>query len=105
MTLSLEPPPTNQSGHGALDDCGHALHRRALRRRRSNDPCRQCPWGAYPLCAHNLPALRRLREASGPDPFLDSVLSELEPLAPYPPKLDAAPPVARPGQVVFGRFP
>jgi hypothetical protein len=77
----------------------------ALRRRRSNDPCRQCPWGAFPLCAHNLPALWRLREASGPDPFLDSVLSELEPLAPYPPRLDAVPPVARPGQVVFGRFP
>lgn len=76
----------------------------ALRRRRSNDPCRQCPWGSFPLCAHNLPALRRLREMSSPDPFLDGVLAELEPLAPYAPRLGAAPPVTRPGRVAFERL-
>lgn len=72
-----------------------------LRARKLDDPCRNCPWGAFPVCAHNLPALRRIREEQGPDPFVDSLLTELEPLAPYPPRLGEAPPVPRPGQFQF----
>ncbi len=56
-----------------------------LRRRRSDDPCRGCPWGAFPLCAHNLEALRALRARGGADPgFLDAMIADLEPLAATP---------------------
>lgn len=76
-----------------------------LRSRRLDDPCKGCPWGAFPVCAHNLPALRRIREAQGPDPFVDSLIAELEPLAPYPPRLGQTPPVPRPGQFQFHAAP
>ncbi len=76
-----------------------------LRARRLDDPCRGCPWGAFPVCAHNLPALRRIREQGGPDPFVDALLAELEPLAPYPPRLGQTPPVPRPGQFQFHAGP
>lgn len=73
----------------------------AQRKRRLNDPCIGCPWGAFPLCVHNLPAMRRVRQTTGPDPFLDNLIAELEPLEPYPPKMGEAPPVARPGNFDF----
>ncbi|TKD07310.1 hypothetical protein [Polyangium fumosum] len=72
-----------------------------LRAKRLDDPCKSCPWGTFPVCAHNLPALRRIREQQGPDPFVDSLLAELEPLAPYPPRLGETPPVQRQGQFQF----
>jgi hypothetical protein len=75
-----------------------ALKQRA---RRLDDPCRGCPWGTFPICAHNLPALRQIRQERGPDPFIDALLTELEPLAPYPPRLGFVPPVTRPGQFNF----
>lgn len=71
------------------------------RRKRSNDPCRGCPWGAFPLCAHKLPELRRIREERGPDPFIDNLIEELTPLEPYPPKMGMVPPVERRGQFEF----
>jgi len=71
------------------------------RRKKLNDPCVNCPWGTFPLCAHNLPALRRIREERGPDPFIDSLISELSPLEPYPPRLGFVPPVQRAGQFEF----
>jgi hypothetical protein len=73
----------------------------AQRAKRLNDPCRGCPWGTFPLCAHNLPKLRRIRDENGPDPFIDHLIAELEPLEPYPPRLGFVPPVARPGQFDF----
>ncbi|EYF04878.1 Hypothetical protein CAP_3904 [Chondromyces apiculatus DSM 436] len=76
-----------------------------LRQRHAKDPCLQCPWGSYPLCAYNLPAIQRMRDARGPDPLLDGLIAELSPLAPYPPRFGAAPPVRRPGQVAFATVP
>lgn len=73
----------------------------AQRKKRLNDPCIGCPWGAFPLCVHNLPQMRRIRETTGPDPFLDNLIAELEPLEPYPPKMGEAPPIARPGNFDF----
>jgi hypothetical protein len=71
------------------------------RRKRLNDPCTNCPWGTFPLCAHNLPALRRIREERGADPFIDSLIAELSPLEAFPPRLGFVPPVQRAGQFEF----
>lgn len=71
------------------------------RKKRLNDPCIGCPWGAFPLCAHNLPKMRQIRATNGPDPFLDHLIAELEPLEPYPPKMGMSPPVEKPGRFAF----
>ncbi len=59
-----------------------------LRERKTPDPCSGCPWGSFPLCAHNLPHLRRLHTDSA-DPaqqaFIGALLADLEPLAAVPP--------------------
>jgi hypothetical protein len=63
-----------------------------LRLRRIDNPCAGCPFGVYPLCAHNLPALRALAARSQGDPFLDSLVAQLEPLAQTPIRPGAVPP-------------
>ena len=71
-----------------------------------DNPCAGCPWGAFPLCAHNLPDLRRIYE-QGADPglaaFLSTLIADLEPLAATPPAWGREPPApARPRNVGFG---
>jgi hypothetical protein len=62
-----------------------------LRLRRIDNPCAGCPFGAYPLCAHNLPALRALRDRGPADAFLDILVAQLEPLARTPIRPGAVP--------------
>jgi len=74
----------------------YGLYRAAteLRSRRSEDPCVGCPWGSFPLCAHNLPHLRQLRDETddpGQRAFLSSLVTDLEPLAAIPPNFDRFP--------------
>ncbi|MBI4957125.1 MAG: hypothetical protein HY908_34240 [Myxococcales bacterium] len=75
------------------------------RQKNLNNPCKGCPWGAFPLCAHNLPKLRQLR-ATETDPgnavFFDVLISQLEPLAVVPPQNGVVPPTPEfPGGVEF----
>jgi hypothetical protein len=62
-----------------------------LRLRKIDNPCAGCPFGAYPLCAHNLPALRALRDRGSGDAFLDLLVAQLEPLARTPIRPGAVP--------------
>ncbi len=66
-----------------------------LRDRQRDDPCQGCPWGTYPLCAHNLEHLVQVRAAAD-DPstvaFLDCLIQQLEPLAAVPPQWGKEPP-------------
>jgi hypothetical protein len=73
----------------------------AQRAKKLDNPCRECPWGSFPLCAHNLPAMRALRAEHGADPLLESLIAEFEPLEAYPPRMGAAPPRAPGGQFTF----
>ncbi len=76
----------------------------ALRAKHSDDPCVGCPWGAYPLCAHNLEHLRNLRDAStdpGEQAFLGSMVADLEPLAAIPPNFERFPETPEVRQVTF----
>lgn len=77
----------------------------AQRARNLDNPCRACPWGSFPLCAHTLPAMRKLRAEHEADPLLDSLIAELEPLEAYPPRMGAEPPRVRPGQFMFSSGP
>jgi hypothetical protein len=65
-----------------------------LRLRKIDNPCAGCPFGAYPLCAHNLPALRILRDRGSGDAFLDILVAQLEPLARTPIRPGAVPELA-----------
>lgn len=84
----------------------YALYRSAtrLRARRTPDPCNGCPWGAFPMCAHNVVRLRALRDAStdpGQTAFLAAMVADLEPLAAVPPSMNGPRPTPRPAAVAF----
>ncbi len=77
----------------------------AYRQKRLDNPCAGCPWGGFPLCAHNLEKMRELR-AKETDPgaagLLDALIAQLEPLARDPPRMGVAPDTtARPNGVQF----
>ncbi len=74
----------------------YGLYRLAttLRERKTPDPCNGCPWGSFPLCAHNLPHLRKLHAAEaepGQKAFLGAMLADLEPLAAVEPNFRTLP--------------
>jgi hypothetical protein len=84
---------------------GAVLYRAATAvRQRTPDPCRACPWGAFPLCAHNLPALEALA-AKETDPgqraFLDAVVGDLRPLASISPSMEGPYPGRKDARVGF----
>lgn len=83
-------------GRFAVVGATYGLYRlaTALRERKTPDPCHGCPWGSFPLCAHNLPRLRDLHAAeaeAGQKAFLAAMLADLEPLAAVEPNFRTLP--------------
>lgn len=80
-----------------------------LREKKMNNPCSACPWGAFPLCAHNLPGMRALLADPALDPeqrvFFEALVAQLEPLARTPPSLEGRPEPAGPTHVGFIAIP
>jgi hypothetical protein len=76
-----------------------------LRAKKMDNPCSACPWGAFPLCTHNLPALRAMLADPSVDPeqriFFEVLLAQLEPLALTPPTLHGKPAATGPVNVGF----
>jgi hypothetical protein len=85
----------------------YTLYRLAqgLRAKKLDNPCSACPWGAFPLCAHNLPALRTMLAKPDLDPeqrvFFEALVAQLEPLAQTTPRLGAVPDATGPVHVGF----
>jgi hypothetical protein len=68
-----------------------------LRGKYASDPCVECPWGSFPLCAHNLPQLRHMRDQAsdpGQQAFFTSLVHDLEPLASIAPNFEVFPEVS-----------